>query len=688
VTPKRRILFAVGLVTGLAAGALPLFGEDAKILQLAIGDPARKDREAPLVLDGVTDTRTGAVLTPAELAARLAGVRLLLIGESHTSTESHRVQLAALQELVAAGRKVRLGLEMFPTGTRLDFGPWRRGEETEEAFVERIGWFDHWGYNWGYYREIFLLAKEHHLEVVGVNAPRTAVTTVRAKGFAGLAPEERTGLPPTIDTESEDHRTLLRAFFGADDPTHSVSDELFGRMVESQTTWDGTMAHHALAELAQAPPDTLVVVLVGSGHVIYDLGIARQARGYGFTAPIATLVPVPVLDDAGAPVATLRASFADFVWGVEAEEENRFPEIGLSTTEAKLPEGGSRRKILFLDPDSRAAKAGLAAGDVLLTVDGVDVPTRVELNRALTAKRWGDRVTVEVLRGAEKQTFQLVLRRAGALPAASLDDDTERSWSQPFEPVKIADNLFYVGASDLASYLFTTAEGHILIDGGFAETAPIIEANLARLGVRLADVKILLNTHVHNDHAGGLARLKERTGAKLYLMAADAELAARGGKGDFAFGDDFAFPPAEADGLLENGATVTLGGVTLTAHHTPGHTRGNTTWTTSVRDGDRELRAVIIASMSVNPGVVLLDNPLYPEIARDYERSFEILEKLPCDLFLAPHGSFFDLAGKTEQRRQGASPNPFIDPDGYRDHLAKRKTAFDKRVAEERAKQP
>lgn len=417
--PRRCLLLAAGLVTGLVVSALPVCGEDAKILQLAIGDPARKDREAPLVLDGVTDTRTGAVLTPAELAARLAGVRLLLVGESHTSTESHRVQQSALEALVAAGRKVLIGLEMFPAGASLDLGPWRRGEETETAFRERIGWFEHWGFHWGYYRELFGFAKEHDLPLVGLNAPRAAVTAVRSKGFAGLSAEDRVGLPARIDTTSEDHRTLLRAFFGGDDPTHSVSDEMFGRMVESQTTWDGTMAHHALATLAAAPPDAILVVLVGSGHVIYDLGIARQARGYGFSGKIASLVPVPVVDDAGEPVATLSASYADFVWGVEAETETRYPEIGLSTTEAKQADGTSRRKILFLDPESRAAQAGLAAGDLLLTVDGIDVPDRAALNRTLTAKSWGDRVLIEVQRGEERKRFELVLRRAGALPAAS-----------------------------------------------------------------------------------------------------------------------------------------------------------------------------------------------------------------------------------------------------------------------------
>jgi len=158
-------------------------------------------------------------------------------------------------------------------------------------------------------------------------------------------------------------------------------------------------------------------------------------------------------------------------------------------------------------------------------------------------------------------------------------DPTSRSWNQPVEPYRIAGNIYYVGASDITSFLITTPEGHILLDGGFVETAPIIEANVRKLGFKLEDVKILLSSHAHFDHAGGLAELKRATGAKFAAMDKEAPLLARGGKWDFLFGDKYPFPPIQADRILHDGDTVLLGGTTLTAHLTPGHTKGNTTWT-------------------------------------------------------------------------------------------------------------
>src|SRR5689334_2086522 len=144
--------------------------------------------------------------------------------------------------------------------------------------------------------------------------------------------------------------------------------------------------------------------------------------------------------------------------------------------------------------------------------------------------------------------------------------------NQPAEPFRIADNLYYVGSLDIGSYLITTPEGHILIDGGYRETVPQIQANIAKVGFRLADVRVLLNTQAHFDHAGGFAELKRLTGAKLMVSAADAEGIEKGGHGDFLFGETNTYPPAVVDRRLADGDTVELGGVVLTAHVTGGHT--------------------------------------------------------------------------------------------------------------------
>src|SRR4030095_15706394 len=163
-------------------------------------------------------------------------------------------------------------------------------------------------------------------------------------------------------------------------------------------------------------------------------------------------------------------------------------------------------------------------------------------------------------------------------------DETARSWNQPVKPFRIAGNLYYVGASDLSSLLIITPQGHILLDSGLVETEPQIQQNVAKLGFRLEDVKVLINTHAHYDHAGGLALLKRLTGATLMASEADAALLAAGGKGDPNFGDTLAYEPVKVDRILRDGDKVELGGVTLTAHLTPGHTKGNTTWTMTVND--------------------------------------------------------------------------------------------------------
>ncbi|HEX6901496.1 MAG TPA: subclass B3 metallo-beta-lactamase [Thermoanaerobaculia bacterium] len=246
-------------------------------------------------------------------------------------------------------------------------------------------------------------------------------------------------------------------------------------------------------------------------------------------------------------------------------------------------------------------------------------------------------------------------------------DPTSRSWNQPVEPFKIAGNLYYVGASDIASYLITTPEGHILIDSGFEETVPIIRENVRKLGFKLKDVKILLTSHAHYDHVGGLATLKELTGAKLLVHEKDIPQLARGGTGDPHLGDRFPFRPVRADRSLKDGEQVSLGGTTLTAHLTPGHTLGCTTWTMKAAGKD----VVFVCSATILPGVTLTKNERYPGIAEDYARTFQVLKSLPCDIFLAAHANFYDGLGKAERLRKGAEKNPFIDPEGYKAYVEK-----------------
>jgi len=254
-------------------------------------------------------------------------------------------------------------------------------------------------------------------------------------------------------------------------------------------------------------------------------------------------------------------------------------------------------------------------------------------------------------------------------------DPTSRSWNKPVPPFRIMGNLYYVGATEVGSFLITTAKGHILLDGGFVETAPQIEQNVAQLGFKLEDVKILLNSHAHFDHAGGLSELKQKSGAKLIASARDAELLRNGGHGDFRFGDTLTFPPVAVDQIIGDGQSIDLGGQKVIAWLTPGHTKGNTTWTTKVNDGSKSYD-VVFAGSPTALDYQLVGKESYPGIASDFEKTFAVLKKLPCDIFLSDHGSFFSFEKKRQRLVRGETPNPFIDADGYKRFVAQYEKEF------------
>jgi metallo-beta-lactamase class B len=218
---------------------------------------------------------------------------------------------------------------------------------------------------------------------------------------------------------------------------------------------------------------------------------------------------------------------------------------------------------------------------------------------------------------------------------------TPESWSAPYAPFAVARNIYYVGTQELGSYLIVTPNGHILVDSGLQQNGPLIAANIQKLGFTVKDVRVLLTTQVHFDHVAAHAYLQRASGARVMVSEPDAVVIEGGGKGDYHLGPQYYFPPVKVDRRLRDGDTVDLGGVSLLAHLTPGHTKGTTTWTTKVRplDGGPEQTVVFAGSTSVNEGVKLVANDMYPAIASDYARSFVTLTSLPCDIFLAAHAS-------------------------------------------------
>jgi aminopeptidase N len=375
--------------------------------RLSLGDSARRDKDVTLVLDAAVDTATGQALGPDELAARLDKTRLLLLGESHTSVESHRVQLHVLRALARRGRAIRVGLEMFPYTEQASLDSWNAGRWSEAEFVDKARWYEHWGYHWGYYRDVLLFARAQNIPIFAVNAPRDLVAAVRKTGIASLSAEQAARMPPKVDTDSADHLALFKAQVGGGDRLHDgMTDEAWKGMQAAQATWDAAMAWNAVQALkAASDPNAIMVVLVGSGHVAYGLGIERQARAW-FGGSVASVIAMSLADDEG-PTGAVRASYANFVWGVPREPDSAWPSLGVSTRTAE----GGRRPIIDVEKDSPAAHAGLKVGDVLVKIDDVAIDSREAMSRQMASYNWGDAPRVTITRGDQQLVLTVALRR-------------------------------------------------------------------------------------------------------------------------------------------------------------------------------------------------------------------------------------------------------------------------------------
>jgi metallo-beta-lactamase class B len=259
-------------------------------------------------------------------------------------------------------------------------------------------------------------------------------------------------------------------------------------------------------------------------------------------------------------------------------------------------------------------------------------------------------------------------------------------WRQPFPAFKLIGNVYWVGTYDLSTYLIATDAGHILINTGFPETVPQIAQGVEQLGFEITDVKILLATHAHGDHVAGLAELKRITGAEMWMSEADAILLEDGGKSDFRFGDspETHFDPVPVDRSFKDQDRIALGGVTLTAHHHPGHTKGATSFALTVRENGRDYHVVIANMGSINPGVTVSGMPKYPSIGDDYARTFAAQKALPVDVFLASHASQFGMHAKYKPG-DAYDPNRFVDPQGYLAAVERLEKVYLEQLAQERA---
>jgi metallo-beta-lactamase class B len=273
--------------------------------------------------------------------------------------------------------------------------------------------------------------------------------------------------------------------------------------------------------------------------------------------------------------------------------------------------------------------------------------------------------------GARAQTVQELLKASTV------------HWNAPIEPFRILGNIYYVGTDGLAVYLITSPQGHILIDTALSEATPQIRSSIAKLGFKVADIKYLLNTHAHLDHTGGLAELKKETGAQLIAGAADRPLLEGGYYPGQEQTVELRFPPVKVDRTVSDGDTVTLGDIAITAHATPGHTPGCTTWTLNVREGNEDHTAIFFCSATVALNM-LVGNPTYLGIVDDYRKTFERLRDIKGDVFLAPHPEMYDMPGKRARMAPGA-PNPFVNAKDFPAYIETLKKNFEASLAKQTA---
>ncbi len=292
-------------------------------------------------------------------------------------------------------------------------------------------------------------------------------------------------------------------------------------------------------------------------------------------------------------------------------------------------------------------------------------------------KRWPHFINRRVL------VLLIVVGAVALVLAGRRMNATKLGGQEPAEPFRIAGNFYYVGANDVSAFLITGPEGHVVLDGGYPTTAPMIMASIAKLGFDIKDVKVLLNSEPHPDHGGGLAVLQQASGAQLWASDASADSLASGG-------DDpdmalplrvltwiglIGYPAARVDHRFKDGDTIRVGPIAITAHVTGGHTRGCTSWSFPARDGDRVLNVVSACDLGVMAGM------RYPEQGADLERSFRVLRSLPADIWVTCHARAWGryrkfVASKTAK----IALDPFIDPDGYRAYIDAAEADFRKGV--------
>ena len=339
----------------------------------------------PLTLEGysqslrpgdIIETATGAVIPFERLIEKLSSVRMVYVGETHTSLPDHRIQLEVLKALSARNPSLVLALEMLPREVQPVLDDYSQGKISEEIFLKKADWEKNWGYPFQPYRDLFNQAKENRLRIIGLNASIDVVNRIAQGGLASLTPEERTRVARIFHPANPEHKAYVEGQFNQHPPGKIKSFETF---YEAQMAWEETMAETLAQTLKEGLEGSQILVLIGKGHILSNLGVPRLAH-LRIDHSHKTILPVP--NDF--PIRNLDPKMADYLWITEASETPHRPRLGVSLRPHASGEG---LEIISIVPGSAAEKAGLKAGDILLKIDAVALSTLEDLPRVFSQKK-------------------------------------------------------------------------------------------------------------------------------------------------------------------------------------------------------------------------------------------------------------------------------------------------------------
>jgi len=389
------IFLAIVLI--LSSGSQVFGDQEEEILRLKIGDEDLKEKTMAISPGEIYEAASGKPISFAEMLQGMAKSRLVYVGETHNSLPMHRIQAKIIQGLFDQDRDLTVGLEMYPVTQQEPLNKWSLGILSEEEFIRDGQWYMNWNFNFEYYQDIFRVVKNNAIPLYALNVPRDIISKVRRRGWEALSDEEK-GMIPEPDLSHKDHRTLIRTIFEGADLPHQMKGKglemAFEGLYRAQTAWDETMAHHALAALHKE--EGKIVVLAGSGHLLYNLGINLRAYNKS-RMPFKTVVCVVI--PKGKKSVEVSCSLADYIWGLPEEGRPAYPSVGLRF---KKFEGLENLVIERAPIDGVAKGADFEKGDVVLSVDGKKHSDINELRTYLAKYTWGDQVTFQILRDAQQ----------------------------------------------------------------------------------------------------------------------------------------------------------------------------------------------------------------------------------------------------------------------------------------------